>query len=619
LLAAACLTRADQPEAAYTLLDNVARDVPAFAGYCAWRQGGRAALDAAAGNSFLGAFGPEVLTTAGEAEKDPQRATRYWLEAAGGASQSAAAERAVFLLATKGATQRAKYALRYLKNYPGGRYGSDLAKTLSPATFTERERLELAALIMDRGDYGPALRMLRGSSSGLALYRQGRCHAKLGDTKRAQALLGEAVRRDPNLKLRVHLTRAEMALTRRAWDEAIAHARQVSRERGSLGLSGLKLMVLGYLRADREVEATFVDREIITRYPESDAATDGRWRGFWKAFREGRTETARVWAQGLSGQSGLLAAAGGVWSGRIDEDAGRKSAAIASFNEVARKWPYSYYGWRSRYHAAALSGRGTDPGFRVQDGPVTPPVYDLRGLLPDPERSFLGVAKDGALPEADSWPADARVLAYLGLLPPDRLPAGRTRIVVAHSVGSHFQGITWAGDDPYLSHPLGYWPALEGAARANRLDPLFLAALVKQESYFDPRSRSWVGAMGLAQLMPFTAEWVGRQIPARRKPLSDPAYNLQLGAWYLAYTGRLFEGQPILATAAYNAGVGAAKRWRAGHGTDLEGFIERIPYRETRHYVKKVYGYYWTYRWLYRDRGLSADFGSEVAHGEPEL
>jgi len=245
----------------------------------------------------------------------------------------------------------------------------------------------------------------------------------------------------------------------------------------------------------------------------------------------------------------------------------------------------------------------------VQDGAIDLPDHDLRGLLPAPERSFLGVPADSLLPEADAWSSDVRILSYLGLAPPDRLPAGRTRILVAHSEAMHAKGIAWAGDDLLLSTPLGYWPALEPAARSQGLDPLFMAALVKQESMFDPRSESWVHAMGLAQLMPFTADWVGRQIPGPKKPLTDPAYNLKLGSWYLAYTGRIFDNHGILQAAAYNAGVGAAKRWRAWYGTDPEAFIERIPYRETRHYVKKVYGYYWTYRWLYRDRALAAAYG----------
>jgi soluble lytic murein transglycosylase-like protein len=612
LVQADCLDRAGKDAAAAVVLAAVGQESQQFAGYCAYRQGGRTALEAAASNQFLGGMGPDVLVAAGEADTDPARKGRYWRQAIESGPDNPAAERACYLLATNPGADRGPYALRYMRKYPEGRFRTEVARSLDPALYAESDRVELAGELMDTGDYGAAIRLLKNSSSGLALYRQGRSYAKLGESRKALPLLAEAQKKSPDLRIRVHLTRAEMALSRRAFDETIAHARIVSRESGSLGLSGLKTMVLAYLRADRDGEAAWIDREIITRYPDSDEATEGRWRAFWKNYRDGRIDAARTWAQGLISQNGLLGAAGGFWLGRIEQDAGRTSAAIAAYNEVARRSPYTYYGWRSRFRAGALSGKASDPGFAIQDGPVTPPDYDLRGLLPDPERSFLGASsRDALLSEAEAWPADIRVLAYLGLLLPDRLPKGRARVLVSHSVGSHYQGILWAKDDPYLSNPLGYWPALESASRTNGLDPLYFAALVKQESYFDPRSRSWVGAMGLAQLMPFTADWVSRQIPGPRKPLTDPAYNMKLGAWYLSYTGKVFDGQPILATSAYNAGVGAAKRWRAWYGSDLEAFIERIPFRETRHYVKKVYGYYWTYRWLYRDRGLGAAYGLE--------
>lgn len=609
LLQADCLARVGQTDQAQRLWEQVAADAPQFAGYCRWRQGGKAALAMAGGGTPLGSFGPDILVAAGEAETDPARAAAYWRRAIALEGNGPATERAIYLLATRPNPERSQYATRYIRTYPEGRYMSEVARKLSPGDLPEPERVSLAGVLMDRGEYGPAARLLEGGTSGMAAYRLGRCYWKLGDARKARVQLALARKRSPDLEPRVLYTMAEMALERRAWDEALALARTVSRESGDLGLSGLKLMVLTYLRTDRDGEAAWIDREIISRYPESEAATEARWRALWKAYLEGRKDAARAWAKGLATQDGMLGAAGGFWLGRIEQDAGRKSAALAAYQDVARRSPYSYYGWRSRFRAAALTGKAEDPGFAVQDGPVEVPDHDLRGLLPDAPRVVLGVPERAVLADARTWPADLRVLAYLGLAPADRLPPGRIRAMVAHATGAHAQGITWAGDDPELSNPLGYWPALETAARANGLDPLYFAALVKQESYFDPKSRSWVGAMGLAQLMPFTADWVSKQIPGPRRPLTDPSYNLKLGSWYLAYAGRVFEGQPILATCAYNAGIGAAKRWRAWLGDDPEEFIERIPYRETRHYVKKVYGYYWTYRSLYRDRRLAAALG----------
>lgn len=607
LVAADCYVRAGRQAAAIAIWQDVSRQAPDLAGYCQYKLGGKSAVGAVASNVTLGSFAPDLLLAAAEAEADPAKAAELWKRAAEQAPQGSVAEQALYALATRGPEPRGPVAARYLRAFPSGEHLAEVARSLSPTGLGDSQRMELAGILMDRGEYARAANLLEGSPSGLAAYRLGRCYWRLGFEKRANALLIEAQRRSPELEQRIALTRAEMALGQKKWDQALTHGRKASKDPGPIGLDGLNLLVKVYLRSDRDAEAGWVDREIISRYPESDAADDARWRALWKAYRDGRMEDARAWAQGLSTHEGTLALAGTYWLGRFEQSAGRTSSALALYNRVAKKAPLTYYGWRARFRGAALSGRGDDPGFGIVTGPVAVRRPDPRGLLPEREREALGVSLDTGPSDADSLPGDLRVLAYLGLAPAARLPVGKARALVATLQGDYFRAITWAGDDPLLGNPLGYWPALDAAARSNGLDPLFFAALVKQESYFDPKSRSWVGAMGLAQLMPFTAEWVGRQIGESRKSLTDPTYNLKLGAWYLGYTGKVFEDHPILQTASYNAGVGAVKRWRKFYGNDLEAFIERIPFRETRHYVKKVYGYYWTYRALYRDQGGLAD------------
>jgi soluble lytic murein transglycosylase-like protein len=253
----------------------------------------------------------------------------------------------------------------------------------------------------------------------------------------------------------------------------------------------------------------------------------------------------------------------------------------------------------------ALEGTAPDPGFAITGGSIHYREPDTRSFLPARYREALGLPGSTVADEAGKWPLDLQILSWLGLAPAATLPAGRARAAYAGSIGNYHEATLWGEGDAFLASPLAYWDLLEPAARAVGIDPLFYIALVRQESAFDTNSRSWVGALGLAQLMPFTADWVARQLGGTPKPLTDPAWNLRLGAWYLAYAGRSFDGNGILQTAAYNAGVGAARRWRGSLGSDPEAFIEGIPFKETRHYVKKVYGYYWTYMSLYRPYGSS--------------
>lgn len=134
--------------------------------------------------------------------------------------------------------------------------------------------------------------------------------------------------------------------------------------------------------------------------------------------------------------------------------------------------------------------------------------------------------------------------------------------------------------------------ALRNIVRRHELDEAWVYGLIRQESRFIADIKSHAGATGLMQLMPATAEWVAKQlgIPNFRQNLVvDVNTNLQLGAYYLKHVLNTLDNQPLLASAAYNAGPGRARRWRDDTRL-LEGAIyaETIPFNETRDYVKKV-------------------------------
>jgi len=139
---------------------------------------------------------------------------------------------------------------------------------------------------------------------------------------------------------------------------------------------------------------------------------------------------------------------------------------------------------------------------------------------------------------------------------------------------------------PHKAHTLA-------AAHNVGLDPTLVYGLIRQESRFIQDVRSSAGAAGLMQLMPATARYV-----ARREGLSDyahtritePSLNLQLGTHYLRYVLDKFDGLPVLATAAYNAGPSRARAWRLSLSGTVEGAIyaETIPFNETRDYVQRV-------------------------------
>jgi soluble lytic murein transglycosylase len=152
-----------------------------------------------------------------------------------------------------------------------------------------------------------------------------------------------------------------------------------------------------------------------------------------------------------------------------------------------------------------------------------------------------------------------------------------------------------------------YNELIRGYAQDRGLPLEWVYAVIRQESVFDADVASHAGAVGLMQLMPATAREVAREqgLPApRRMDLIDPALNIALGTGYLAKMRQRFDGNQVLATAAYNAGPGAVSRWLPSEQMAADLWMIDIPYRETRDYVRRVM----TYRVIYAHRLGLADF-----------
>ncbi len=132
---------------------------------------------------------------------------------------------------------------------------------------------------------------------------------------------------------------------------------------------------------------------------------------------------------------------------------------------------------------------------------------------------------------------------------------------------------------------------VRAAARNQTLDDAWVYGLMRQESRFVTNARSSAGASGLMQLMPATAKWVAKKIGLRNYHpgrVNDTETNLLLGTSYMRLVMENLDNHPVLASTAYNAGPGRAKRWRPEQPLEGAIYAETIPFSETRDYVKKV-------------------------------
>jgi peptidoglycan lytic transglycosylase len=154
-----------------------------------------------------------------------------------------------------------------------------------------------------------------------------------------------------------------------------------------------------------------------------------------------------------------------------------------------------------------------------------------------------------------------------------------------------------------LAFPLPYRKALEAYCRAQSLDPYLMAALIRQESEFNPRAVSRANARGLAQVMPSTGRQLSRKLKIRHyrtAMLFTPEMNLKMGTYYLKQLSDDLQGKWEAALASYNAGKSRVTAWLASANyREPAEFVESIPFNETRGYVESVLRNAEVYRKLY--------------------
>lgn len=155
----------------------------------------------------------------------------------------------------------------------------------------------------------------------------------------------------------------------------------------------------------------------------------------------------------------------------------------------------------------------------------------------------------------------------------------------------------------YIEYGSYYLPWIQAAAEKYNLSELLLLSVIYQESHFGAQAASGVGARGIMQLMPATAEQIATETgflsTFEASDLDVPYYNLELGSNYLARMLYVFEGDDYQALAAYNAGPGNVMSWVALTGDDPDVFLNTIRYQETRVYIRNIVEIFNRYSLIY--------------------
>ena len=359
--------------------------------------------------------------------------------------------------------------------------------------------------------------------------------------------------------------------------------------------------------AQRQADAAAVYRTLATRFPKREIAGAALWRLGWTAFLKGEPRAAaQQWGRLVESGNRSYRLAALYWQARaIDESPNRKPAPTL-YARVLDEAPRSYYGQLALARtgrAPAVTGSArlalpADPAEAIANDPGFARVDFLRrlGLVESALEELEDVVQR-------STGDPVRLYGFSSAYVRDERYHMALRIV-----RRHFSALATTGDPALprafweMLYPFGWRNDVTAAAQRYGLDPFLVAALVREESSYYPRALSRAGARGLMQLMPATARPMAehRGLPfAGGDLLDDPGANLDIGTAFLAGLLREFK-DPRLALAAYNAGPARARQWWQSRRTsDLEAWVEQIPFDETRQYVKRVMFSWEEYRRLY--------------------
>jgi len=398
-------------------------------------------------------------------------------------------------------------------------------------------------------------------------------------------------------------------------DEYVARTRTLVAEFPDSTWSEEALNNLGtYYILDNEDElAAKAFQELYEKFPSSSRAERAAWKYGWYRYKTGDyPEAVRVFESAATTfnrsdyRPSYL-----YWAARARGKMGNGPEADERLRIVRSDYGNSYYG-----RLASVLLRPSDGANQAAAVPVTTqsPAISAPPIPSEPLIRLLlaaGLYDDG-LNElryaqrawGPSTPVDATIAWVYN-------QKGELRRAISLMRRAYPQHMTSYGQElpPEILQvifPLTYWDAIRKSSTANGLDPYVVAALIAQESTFDPGIRSSANAWGLMQIVPATGRRLARSVGMPRfstAVLTNPDVNIRLGTLYFSKLVEQFGGV-YYALASYNAGESRVVRWRTERpGLDQDEFIDDIPFPETQNYVKRILGTAEDYRMLYSKGG----------------
>lgn len=365
---------------------------------------------------------------------------------------------------------------------------------------------------------------------------------------------------------------------------------------------------------DSADSASQARQSILSQYSTSEAAATLRWKMADQHAEQGQYLQAWQWAAQIPNENpdSDLAPEAAFWAGKWALEVNQPDEAQRAFEYTITHYPETYFAWRAAVHL------GWDVGdfgtLRYLNPSIQKPMQ--RAVLPAGSDTLQELYQLGQ--DRDAWALwQSEFKNPMEPTVAEQFTDGLMRLGVGDNLDGIFmvsslewrekpeeieQYETLAAQDAYWQalYPFPFQDLIQTWSAEHNLNPMLVTALIRQESRFEPQIESVVGAKGLMQVMPDTADWIDQNIGAGDYNLGNPADNIKLGTWYLSYTHQEYGDNSLYAVASYNAGPGNVADWiTRDNFKNADEFAHQIPFPETKNYVRAVFGGYWNYLRLY--------------------
>ncbi len=499
------------------------------------------------------------------------------------------------------------------------RLGGTSAAGNAAEAITRADQLYEAKRYVDAFDsYGQAFAGFPASVNPQRLLRRGIAAAMLRKTSDAATALNSIPTSAGETRAEALYNLAQAYARARQWPQAQTTLEELRRDfpRSAWTPRAITSAGLAADEAKNSAQATNFYQTAVRYFPDSIEVAQAQFNLAWAAhdaknFQESSrrlTEHLAFYADRNTDNRGRA----GYWAARDSERAGKLAEARALYTAMLGRYDANWYGYLAQQRLDAMTRGGATPQQSfAADSLLGRAVANLQTVT---------VAEETAGPEADTAITKADQLSNIGLddwalaemakasqaapfSPRINLATARiyrnqednvralNTLKKSYPDYSQMKPAELTREEWDVFYPLAYWDIISQESRARNLDPFQVAGLIRQETVFNPRSRSAAAAYGLMQVLVPTGKLTAKKYGVDRAITADSLYeprlNIQLGTAYLREQIDKF-GRIEYVAAAYNAGPMRVPQWRASLPAEMDEWAEAVPFKETRGYIQGV-------------------------------